>query len=190
MRLFSVAVGHKILTAVASLAQRGLQGPQVSAAVTHGLSCSMERGIFFPRWGIKPLSAALVGGFFTTEPTSATIFITDVERVIFPGTGPEGSPSLLTSGTSLVPLSQFSSVVVMFATPWTAARQASLSITNSDVGNLISGSSSFSKTSLNIWKFMLHVLLMPGLENFEHYHSVLEIHFFSVLPAFCIISNS
>lgn len=61
MRLFSVAVGHKILTAVASLAQRGLQGPQVSAAVTHGLSCSMERGIFFPRWGIKPLSAALVG---------------------------------------------------------------------------------------------------------------------------------
>ena len=131
MRLFSVAVGHKILTAVASLAQRGLQGPQVSAAVTHGLSCSMERGIFFPRWGIKPLSAALVGGFFTTEPTSATIFITDVERVIFPGTGPEGSPSLLTSGTSLVPLSQFSSVVVMFATPWTAARQASLSITNS-----------------------------------------------------------
>ena len=111
MRLFSVAVGHKILTAVASLAQRGLQGPQVSAAVTHGLSCSMERGIFFPRWGIKPLSAALVGGFFTTEPTSATIFITDVERVIFPGTGPEGSPSLLTSGTSLVPSSQFSSVV-------------------------------------------------------------------------------
>ena len=38
-----------------------------------------------------------------------------------------------------------------------------------DVGNLISGSSSFSKTSLNIWKFMVHVLLKPGLENFEHY---------------------
>ena len=38
-----------------------------------------------------------------------------------------------------------------------------------DVGNLISGSSAFSKTSLNIWKFMLHVLLKPGLENFEHY---------------------
>ena len=36
-------------------------------------------------------------------------------------------------------------------------------------GNLISGSSSFSKTSLNIWKFMVHVLLKPGLENFEHY---------------------
>src|SRR5574337_285586 len=37
-----------------------------------------------------------------------------------------------------------------------------------DVGNLISGSSAFSKTSLNICKFMVHVLLKPGLENFEH----------------------
>ena len=38
-----------------------------------------------------------------------------------------------------------------------------------DVGNLISVSSDFSKTSLNIWKFIVHVLLKPGLENFEHY---------------------
>ena len=38
-----------------------------------------------------------------------------------------------------------------------------------DVANLISGSSAFSKTSLNIWKFTVHVLLKPGLENFEHY---------------------
>ena len=38
-----------------------------------------------------------------------------------------------------------------------------------DVGNLISGSSAFSKTSLNIWKFMVHILLKPGLENFKHY---------------------
>ena len=38
-----------------------------------------------------------------------------------------------------------------------------------DVGNLISGSSAFSKTSLNIGKFTVHVLLKPGLENFEHY---------------------
>ena len=38
-----------------------------------------------------------------------------------------------------------------------------------DVGNLISGSSAFCKTSLNIWKFMVHILLKPGLENFEHY---------------------
>ena len=38
-----------------------------------------------------------------------------------------------------------------------------------DVGNLISDSSAFSKTSLNVWKFMVHVLLKPGLENFEHY---------------------
>ena len=39
----------------------------------------------------------------------------------------------------------------------------------SDVGNLISGSSAFSKTSLNIWNFTVHVLLKPGLENSEHY---------------------
>ena len=37
-----------------------------------------------------------------------------------------------------------------------------------DVGNSISGSSAFSETSLNIWKFMVHVLMKPGLENFEH----------------------
>ena len=38
-----------------------------------------------------------------------------------------------------------------------------------DVGNLISGSFAFSKSSLNIWKFSVHVLLKAGLENFEHY---------------------
>ena len=38
-----------------------------------------------------------------------------------------------------------------------------------EVGNLISGFSTFSKSSLNIWQFMVHVLLKPGLENFEHY---------------------
>ena len=38
-----------------------------------------------------------------------------------------------------------------------------------DVGNLISGSSAFSKSSLNVWKFSDHILLKPGLESFEHY---------------------
>ena len=38
-----------------------------------------------------------------------------------------------------------------------------------DVGNLISGSSAFSKSNLNIWKFLVHILLKPHLENFEHY---------------------
>ena len=38
-----------------------------------------------------------------------------------------------------------------------------------DFGNFISGSSAFSETSLNIWKFTVHILLKPGLENFEHY---------------------
>ena len=42
-----------------------------------------------------------------------------------------------------------------------------------DVGNLVFGSSAFSKTRLNLWKFMVHVLLRPGLENFEHYFTSL-----------------
>ena len=42
-----------------------------------------------------------------------------------------------------------------------------------DVGNLISGSSALSKTSLNIWKFTVHKLLKPGLENFEHYFTIM-----------------
>ena len=41
-----------------------------------------------------------------------------------------------------------------------------------DVANFISVSSAFSKSNLNIWKFTVHVLLKPGLENFEHYFSV------------------
>ena len=40
-----------------------------------------------------------------------------------------------------------------------------------DVGNLISGSSAYSKSSLNIWKFTVHLLLKPSTENFEHYFS-------------------
>ena len=44
-----------------------------------------------------------------------------------------------------------------------------------DVDNLTSGSSAFSKTSSNIWKFIVHVLLKPGLENFEHYYCVRQV---------------
>ena len=43
-----------------------------------------------------------------------------------------------------------------------------------DVGNLISGSSVFSEYSLNIWKFLVHVLLKPSLENFEHYFASVQ----------------
>ena len=45
-----------------------------------------------------------------------------------------------------------------------------------DVGNLISGSSAFSKTSLNIWKFLVDVLLKPGLDNFEYYFAMCEMN--------------
>ena len=44
-----------------------------------------------------------------------------------------------------------------------------------DVGNLFSGSSAFSKTSLNIWKFTVRIWMKPGLENFEHYFTVCEM---------------
>ena len=44
---------------------------------------------------------------------------------------------------------------------------------STDAGNLISGSSAFSKSHLNIWRFQVHVLLKPGLENFEHYFASL-----------------
>ena len=43
-----------------------------------------------------------------------------------------------------------------------------------DIGNLISGSSAFSKSSLNIWKFVVHILLKPGLQNFEHYFTSVQ----------------
>ena len=45
-----------------------------------------------------------------------------------------------------------------------------------DIGNLIASSSAISKTSLNIWKFTVHVLLKPGLENFEHYFIACEMN--------------
>ena len=43
-----------------------------------------------------------------------------------------------------------------------------------DIGNLVSDSSAFSKASLNIWKFTVHILLQPGLENFEHYFTIVS----------------
>ena len=57
-----------------------------------------------------------------------------------------------------------------------------------DVGNLIFGSSAFSKTSLNIWKFTVHILLKPGLENFEHYFTSMwdECNCSVVCTFFCI----
>ena len=57
-----------------------------------------------------------------------------------------------------------------------------------DVGNLISGSSAFSKTSLNTWKFMVHILLKPGLKNFEHYFTSVwdECNCAVVWTFFCI----
>ena len=55
-----------------------------------------------------------------------------------------------------------------------------------NVGNLISGSSAFSKTSLNTWKFTVHLSLKPGLENFEHYLLACEFEHSLALPFFGI----
>ena len=58
-----------------------------------------------------------------------------------------------------------------------------------DAGNLISGVSAFSKSSLNIWKFLVHVLLKPGLENFEHYFtSMWDECSCAVVWTFCCIA--
>ena len=67
-----------------------------------------------------------------------------------------------------------SHIVVRCFTIWTTRSRCFLEFScffydPADVGNLIAGSTAFSKSSLNIWKFWLHVLLKPGLENFEHY---------------------
>ena len=61
-----------------------------------------------------------------------------------------------------------------------------------DVGNLIPGSSAFSKSSLSIWKFTIHVLLRPGLENFEHYFTSMwdECNFVAVWTFFGIAFHS
>ena len=65
-----------------------------------------------------------------------------------------------------------------------------------DVGNLISGSSAFSKTSLNIWKFTVHILLKPGLENMSitllvcEISFILVIAFFNSVSLFFVFSNS
>ena len=48
-----------------------------------------------------------------------------------------------------------------------------------DVGNLIFSSSAFSKSSLNLWKFMVHLLLKSGLENSEHYFAIIWEHYFA-----------
>jgi len=58
-----------------------------------------------------------------------------------------------------------------------------------DVGNFKSGSSAFSKSSLNVWKFLVHVLLKPSLENFEHYFASTIVQYFEhslALPFFGI----
>ena len=58
-----------------------------------------------------------------------------------------------------------------------------------DVGNLISGSPAFSKSSLNICKFLVHILLKPCLENFEHYfNSMWDEYYCAVVWAFLIIA--
>ena len=61
------------------------------------------------------------------------------------------------------------------------------SVHPTDIGNLISGSSAFSKTSLNIWKFTVHVLLKPGFEKFKHYFTTM---FSSIQFSHSVVSDS
>ena len=82
--------------------------------------------------------------------------------------------SLLSWGVKVKVKVELLSHIWLFATPWTVAHQAppSMGFSRQEYWSglpLPSPSSAFSKTSLNIWKFMVHVLLKPGLENFEHY---------------------
>ena len=56
-----------------------------------------------------------------------------------------------------------------------------------DVGNLVSGSSAFSKCSLNMWKFTVHVLLKPGLKNFDHY--IVSLSLFTAFVLKSILSD-
>ena len=60
-------------------------------------------------------------------------------------------------------------VVMYGCESWTVKKAEHFFHDPADVGNLISGSSAFSKSSLNIWKFTVHISLQPGLENFEHH---------------------
>ena len=75
-------------------------------------------------------------------------------------------------------LSEFSTVVIHTVKGFSVVNEAEVDVflefscffyDPTDVGNLISGSSAFSKSSLNIWKFTVHVLLKPSLKDFEHY---------------------
>ena len=58
-----------------------------------------------------------------------------------------------------------------------------------DIGNVISGSSAFSKTSLNIWKFSVHVWLKPGSENFEHYFTSVRDECNCACACVCVCDN-
>ena len=86
---------------------------------------------------------------------------------------PQGKPDLVFPS-----LENFSTVVIHTVKGFGVVNKAEVDVfpelscffyDPTDVGNLISGSSAFSKSSLNIWNFMIHMLLKPGLEDFEHY---------------------
>ena len=85
-------------------------------------------------------------------------------------------------GLVVPPLEEFSAVVIHTVKGFGIVNNADIDVfleltcffhDPTDVDNLISGSSAFSKSSLNIWKFMVHILLKPSLENFEHYFASL-----------------
>ena len=89
-----------------------------------------------------------------------------------------GFSRVMSGGLVFLSLEQFSTVVIHIVKGFGVVNKTEVDVFLElscifddavDVGNLISGSSAFSKTSLNIWKFTVYVLLKPGLENFAHY---------------------
>ena len=150
--LLSKVAVHGHLIVVASLvAEHGLLETQVSVVVAHGLSCPMACGDP-PKPGMEPMSPSLAGEFFTTEPSGK----------------PLGGD-------------QFSSVqslthIRLFATPWTAARQASLSITSSQSSlNLMSSESVMPSNHLILYcPLLLPPSIFPSIRVFSN-ESVLRI---------------
>ena len=127
--------------------------------MAHRLICSLACGILVPGPGIEPTSSAMQGRFFTTGPPGKSPQVHlkfQKSRDYYPSALIFVSFHTVKSFgiVNKAEIDVFLKLCCFFNDPV-------------DVGNLISGSSAFSNASLNVWKFTVHVLLKPGLENFD-----------------------